>query len=72
MKFLANPHEYWASGHLAKRRLALKLAFEERLVYQRGVGFRTPKTTLPFSYLADIASAKVGMAHLRGFEPLTP
>ena len=48
-QFLSSPWKIWRTGHLAMRRVVLKLAFEERIAYCRKEGLRTPKTTLPFN-----------------------
>lgn len=49
--FLANPSRLWVSGRLEYRKLVLRLTFADRLSYARNGGFRTPKTTMPFSML---------------------
>ena len=43
MGFLANPWKLWSSPKLEDKRTVLKLTFPDRLAYQRGQGFRTPK-----------------------------
>jgi site-specific DNA recombinase len=71
-EFLANPCNLWDSERLEDRRAVLKLVFAEKRPYHRKDGFRTPKTTLPFKVLGDFCLGKYGMAHPKGFEPLTP
>ncbi len=70
MHFLSNPQKLWEKGDLHEKRMVLRMAFMERLAYQRNEGFRTPKTTLPFKVLEGFDMAVFGMAHPRGFEPL--
>ena len=52
LQFLANPYGIWTSGRFTLKRMVLKLAFTEPLLYCRDTGYRTPKTSLPFSMLA--------------------
>ncbi len=70
MQFLTSPYKIWEKGDLTHKRTVLKLAFEERLAYQRNEGFRTPKTTIPFKVLGDFCSGNFEMAHPKRFEPL--
>ena len=51
LRFFSNPCHLWDNGGLEGKRTVMKLAFEERLVYCRNEGLRTPKTTLPFKVL---------------------
>ena len=51
LRFLANPCKLWESGEMVLQKLVLRLAFSEPLPYHRNEGYRTPKTTLPFSML---------------------
>ncbi len=67
--FLANPCKLWNSDKIEHRRTVLKLVFSTKLAYQRGEGFRTPKTTLPFNMLGEISMRKNAMAERVGFEP---
>ena len=67
--FLGNPQKLWHSERLEDKRTALKLTFEDRLVYQRNIGFRTPKTSIVFKALQDICGGKKLMADREGFEP---
>ena len=53
IRFLASPCKIWDSGSFQLQRLVLKLVFSEHLAYCRETGFRTPKTTLPFSMLGS-------------------
>ncbi len=67
--FLGNPQKLWHSERLEDKRTALKLTFEDRLVYQRNRGFRTPKTSIVFKVLQDICGSKKLLAETEGFEP---
>ncbi len=67
--FLSNPKKLWDFGKLEYRKTVLRLAFSERLAYSPEEGFRTPKTTMPFSMLGDVARPFEGMAEREGFEP---
>ena len=69
-EFFGNPHELWTSERLEDKRTVLKLAFEERLAYQRNEGFRTASTALPFRLLEDLKGGNCVMASPRGVEPL--
>ncbi len=70
MSFLANPWKLWVSGVIHWRRLVLRLAFTDRLAYQRGEGFRTPQLSEPFAFFCDFEK-KIKMAHPAGVEPAT-
>lgn len=56
LKFLASPYKLWALGQFDIRRLVLRLVFPEPLAYCRTQGYRTPKTSMPFSMLAGNSS----------------
>ncbi len=70
MHFPSNHYKIWEKGNLHEKRLMLRMAFLERLAYQRNEGFRTPKTTLLFKVLEGFNMAGFGIVHPRGFEPL--
>ena len=72
ISFLANPWNLWRSGKMEHRNLVLRLTFAERLYYCAKDGFRTPKTTFPFSILSDLRAAFEQMAEGVGFEPTVP
>ena len=72
LAFLANPSKLWASERLEDKRTVLKLAFSERLAYQRNTGFRNPKIALPFKMLDNVRTLNCEMARWGGFEPPTP
>ncbi len=67
--FLSNPCKLWVSGRIELQRLVLKLAFAERISYQRNQGFRTPEMTLPFKALGVFSGDENNMAETKGFEP---
>ena len=69
IQFLANPWNLWSSGKMDHRNLVLRLTFADRLYYDAKDGFRTPKTTFPFSILSDLRGAFQQMAERVGFEP---
>ena len=69
IQFLANPSKLWASGKMEHRNLVLRLTFAERLRYCPETGFRTPKTTFPFSILEGFRDRFEQMAERAGFEP---
>ena len=72
MRFLSNPVKLLHTGRLEDIKTLIRLSFEERLVYCRKSGFRTPKTTLPFRALGAVCRGEIEMARPKGFEPLTP
>ncbi len=59
LTFIANPFKIWASGNIELRRLVLKLAFADRIQYDRFEGARTPEIAFPFKALGGIADPKV-------------
>ena len=71
MQFLSSPYKIWINGDLEWKRMVLKLAFSEHLLYSRNGGFRTPKTALPFKVLGDFSISQGRMARPGGFEPPT-
>ena len=71
IEFLSNPYKLWASGRLENQHTVMKLAFADRLTYERFEGYRTAKTTLPFSMLGGFCSSNEKMVGRTGFEPVT-
>ena len=51
LKIVTNPWKLWEISDIALRRLILKLAFAERLNYDRNTGPRTAKISIPFRAL---------------------
>lgn len=72
IRFLANPWNLWRSGKMEHRNMVLRLTFAERLYYCAKDGFRTPKTTFPFSILSDLRAAFEQMAEGVRFELTVP
>ncbi|MEM9383688.1 MAG: hypothetical protein AAGA68_01400 [Pseudomonadota bacterium] len=72
LAFLANPLKLWSSNSLEARQTVLKLAFIEKLVFDRSRGLRTPETALPFRVLEELTGGNLKMARPEGFEPPTP
>ncbi len=72
VQFLANPSKLWASGKMEHRNMVLRLTFSDRLHYSPKTGFRTPKTTFPFSILSHLRASFEQMAEGVGFEPTVP
>ncbi len=71
LTFLENPSEFRDLGDPEKRKMVLRLVFEEHLPYWRNGGYRTVKTTLPFKALEGSNDNKYGMVGLAGLEPAT-
>ena len=70
LEFLANPLKLWQFGNLEYKRVVLKLAFADRLIYSRKEGFRTAVLSLPFKVLELLSEAGKEMALPTGFEPV--
>jgi len=53
--FLGKAHQIWVAGDLPAKRLVLKLAFDERIVYHRNEGYMDAVTafTVPLSDIAQ-------------------
>ncbi len=69
LSLLANPYNIWENGSLDRRQAVLRVTFEDRLVYCRNGGFRTPKTSIVFRILDQFSGQKEVMAEGVGFEP---
>ena len=59
LEFLKKPYKLWASGNMEHRRLVLKLAFADRIQYDRFEGARTPQIALSFRALEKITDHNV-------------
>lgn len=68
---LSNPLNLWHSHDLEDKRAVLKLTFADRISYLKNEGFRTAKTTLPFSALAPFHEGDFKMVGAEGLEPPT-
>ena len=66
MTFLASPWKIWVKGSFEMRRLVLRLAFAERISYNRQTGLRTPTLALPFKALQAIECGNSAMARPEG------
>lgn len=67
--FLSKPYILWALGGFAEKRAVLKLAFTERLVWDRKGLYRTAKLSLPFKLLGDSYMQNLKMVPGDGLEP---
>lgn len=59
LAFLANPWKIWQSGNITLRRIVIKLAFADRLAYDRNEGARTPEFALPFKDLTPDSNGNI-------------
>jgi site-specific DNA recombinase len=72
MGFLENPYKLWTSEKFEDRRAVVKLTFAGPLSYQRGQGFRTAETSLPFNIFKELEASEEsesGMVPTAGLEP---
>ena len=53
--FLSNPLKLWETGSVFVRRTVLKLAFADRIKYDRNQGPRTPEISFPFKMLGGLS-----------------
>lgn len=72
LTFLSNPWKLWETGNIALRRTVLKLAFADRIQYDRNQGPRTPEIALPFKVLDMFADHKVCFGAGEGTRTPTP
>ncbi|MCK5373958.1 MAG: recombinase, partial [Alphaproteobacteria bacterium] len=61
IEFLGNPHKLWASNKLEHKRTVLKLAFTDKLPYDKNTGFRTPEKSMPLSLLEGLSTPQSKM-----------
>lgn len=66
LRFLSSPWDLWASGRYHMRRIVLRLAFLDRVHYDRKNGFSNVKLSLPFNILRSIGCIKSEMARRTG------
>ncbi len=78
LTFLANPYQLWACGGYQEKRAVVKMAFPERLVWDRLGMYRNTQRSVPFNVvlfriLEDFSKNKE-MVPKAGLEParLTP
>ena len=56
---------------LTLQKMVLRLAFRERMAYDRNSGLRTLNLSIPFKMLVEFKMGDLKMVTPRGFEPLT-
>jgi site-specific DNA recombinase len=71
IKFLGNPLALWESECVQQRRLLIRMAFTDRIAYDRNKGFRTAAYTQPFAVLEDLRQGNQEMVGPVGLEPTT-
>lgn len=59
LQFITNPWKLWESGNITLRRLVLKLAFADRLEYDRKTGPRAANFAFPFKALTGILGGEL-------------
>ncbi len=69
-KFLSNPCNLWEYGDFAHRRLVLRLAFPEGVIYCPDGKVRTAVTAWPFKAFERFCTPKREMVEGTGFEPV--
>lgn len=65
-EFISNPAAMWESGDFEEQRLVLKLAFAERLPFDKDKGFGTAGKSLPFRVLEGLRPVKSKMVVYSG------
>ena len=71
LMFLSNPWKLWQSERIEDKRGVLKAVLAEPLTYVRGEGYRNPKTSAPFGFMAALHEG-CRMVDATGIEPVTP
>ena len=71
IEFLGNPQKLWDSNNIEHRRMLLRMAFADKITYDRNQGFRTAAMSQPFLALEDFKHGKYEMVDPSGIEPLT-
>ena len=71
IEFLGNPQKLWDSNDIDQRRMLLRMAFTDKITYDRNQGFRTAAFSQPFSLLEDLKGGKNEMVGPAGLEPAT-
>ena len=64
--FLGNPLKLWESECIEQRRMLLRMAFADKITYDRNHGFRTAAFSQPFSLLADLREGNNEMVEVSG------
>lgn len=55
---LKSPYDYWVSGEINSKRLALRLVFADQIAYSTKSGFGTPELALPVRVFELVATNK--------------
>jgi len=69
VKALKEPMLLWRSDNFEERRTVLYMYFQERLTYNRELGFGTPKTALAINLIRSMSGPKNQLVEMPGFEP---
>ena len=69
--FLKNPYVYWRKDDLKSKYLVLNLVFNDKLTYERGVGFRTTNLSLPLRVFELSQLDNSSIVDRTGLEPVT-
>ncbi len=67
--FLKNPLVQWEKGDIHRKKLVLKLVFEQKLAYNRKSGFETAILSLPLRIFALPEAQKGVLVEMPGIEP---
>ncbi len=62
----------WKSNNIVQRRMLLRMAFTDKITYERNKGFRTATFSQLFLLLEDLHMGKKEMVGLAGLEPARP
>ena len=65
-QFPEYPLKLWESECVEQRRMLLRMAFTDKITYDRSQGFRTAAMSQPFSLLEDLKGGKKEMVEGRG------
>ena len=69
IKALKEPVLLWESDNFEERRTVLFMYFQERLPYNRELGFGTPKTALAVNLINSMSGSKKHLVEMPGIEP---
>ena len=67
--FLRNPLKQWETGDIHRKKLVLKLVFEQKLTYNRKSGFETAILSLPLRVFTLPEAQKGSLVEMPGIEP---
>lgn len=68
--FLQNPYKLWLSERIGDKITAIKLLFDNRIVYDKFEGVRTASIARPFRLLEEFSGGQSDMARPTGVEPV--